>query len=88
MGAGFVAAGRATSTAGSTTTAGLGGTMASEAVLDAWVTAAAATEPDGARWALSAMRPATIREPTTTKYFKMSIIPPLGPLDRRISLVA
>ena len=88
MGAGFVAAGGATSTAGSTTTAGLGGTMASEAVLDASVTAAAATEPDGARWALSAIRPATIREPTTTKYFRMSIIPPLGPLDRRISLVA
>jgi hypothetical protein len=35
LGAGFVAAGGATSTAGSTTTAGLGGTMASEAVLDA-----------------------------------------------------
>ena len=33
----------------------------------------------GAMWAFSAMRPATIRPPITTKYLRISITSPLGP---------
>ena len=57
--------------------------MASDAALEAWVTAAAETEPDGAMWAFNAMRPATISPPTTTKYFRTSITTPWARKDRR-----
>ena len=46
------------------------------------------TEPDGAMWAFSAMRPATIRPPITTKYFRTSITSPWARKDRRTPLVA
>ena len=68
--------------------AGLGGTMGSEAADEACVTAPVATEPDGAMWAFSAMRPATIRPPITTKYFRISITSPWARKDRRTPLVA
>jgi hypothetical protein len=48
--------------------------MASDAALEACVTAAAETEPDGAMWAFNAMRPAT---------FRTSITNPWARKDRR-----
>src|SRR4051794_40825644 len=87
-GFGTATAGGAASTAGWTRAAGLGGTMGSEAADEACVTAPVATEPDGAMWAFSAMRPATIRPPITTKYFRISITSPWARKDRRTPLVA
>ena len=57
--------------------------MASEAADEEWVTAAAEAEPDGAMWAFNAIRPATIRPPTTRKYFRTSITTPWARKDRR-----
>ena len=85
---GTATAGGGASTAGWTRAAGLGGTMGSEAADEACVTAPVATEPDGAMWAFSAMRPATIRPPITTKYFRISITSPWARKDRRTPLVA
>ena len=62
--------------------------MGSEAADEACVTAPVATESDGAMWAFSAMRPATIRPPITTKYFRISITSPWARKDRRTPLVA
>ncbi len=62
--------------------------MASEAADEEWVTAAAEAEPDGAMWAFNAIRPATIRPPTTRKYFRTSITSPWAREDRRNHLVA